>query len=368
MLYGSIPGVEKRVSRLVLGSMVFHTERQALTDQLLDAFVAAGGTAVDLANVYGAGQSEAAFGNWLRGRRGLGGGGSRRRSDVRDRLVVIAKGAHHAMPGYVSRMTPDAIIGDLDLALQRTDAGYADMYLLHKDEESVPVEVIVDALDTCVRAGKTRVVGGSSWSTERLGLANTYAALHGKTPLLVSSPNHSLAVPREPMWQGCRYLPGDGAALSWYAQAQMPVLAWSSQARGFFSGRFSPGRGPDPDVLRVYDTPDNWRRLKRTKEISRRLGGTHTQVALAWVLQAKFPVFALIGPRTPEELQDSLGALDLELTPEQVAYLNLERDTLPDQRRRRSRGPQTMPAQTAARQPKREVGRRRLEERRRRPG
>ena len=326
MLYGSIPGIKKRVSRLVLGSMVFHTERQDLTNQLLDAFVAAGGTAIDLANVYGAGQSEVAFGKWLRGRRSRARRGA---SDFRDTLVIIAKGAHHAMPGYVSRMTPDAIVGDLNLALERTGAGYADMYLLHKDEETVPVGIIVDALDTCVRRGKTKVVGGSSWSHERLGLANSYAAVHEKAPLLVSSPNHSLAVPREPMWQGCRYLPGDAAALTWYAQTQMPVLAWSSQARGFFSGRFSPGKGPDPDVLRVYDTPDNWERLKRTRQLARRLGCTNTQVALAWVLQAPFPVYALIGPRTVEELQDSLGALDLNLTPEQCAYLSLERRSLP---------------------------------------
>jgi aryl-alcohol dehydrogenase-like predicted oxidoreductase len=237
---------------------------------------------------------------------------------------VIAKGAHHAMPGYVSRMTPDAIKGDLDLALQRTGAGSAEMYVLHKDEESVPVGTIVDALDECVRAGKTKVVGGSSWSTERLGAANSYAAVHGKTPLLVSSPNHSLAVPREPMWQGCRYLPGDAAALRWYTQTQLPVLAWSSQARGFFSGRYSPGQGPDADVLRVYDTRDNWRRLERTREVARQLGCTHTQVALAWVLHAPFPVFPLIGPHSTDELQDCLGALELHLTPEQIAYLNLE--------------------------------------------
>src|SRR6266542_2831393 len=213
MLYGSIPGVEKRVSRLVLGSMVFHTERQALTDELLDAFVAAGGTAIDLANVYGAGQSEVAFGNWLR---------QRKRDGARDRLVIIAKGAHHAMPGYVSRMNPDAIKADLDLALQRTGAGSAEMYVLHKDDEAVPVGTIVDALDDCVRAGKTLVVGGSSWSTRRLGMANSYAAAHGKAPLAVSSPNHSLAVPREPMWQGCVYLPGDTEALDWYTQTQLP--------------------------------------------------------------------------------------------------------------------------------------------------
>ena len=127
MRYGSIPGVGKPVSRLVLGSMIFHTERQALTDELLDAFVAAGGTAIDLANVYGRGQSEVAFGAWLRRRAG------------RERLVVIAKGAHHGMPGYVPRMTPEAITGDLDLALERTGAGFADLYVPHKDVEAEPV-------------------------------------------------------------------------------------------------------------------------------------------------------------------------------------------------------------------------------------
>jgi aryl-alcohol dehydrogenase-like predicted oxidoreductase len=312
MQYGTIPGVARPVSRLVLGTMVFHTERQAQTDALLDAFVAAGGTAIDLANVYAAGESERAFGDWLRRRGG------------RDELVVVAKGAHHAGPDYVPRMTPEAIQGDLDLALERTGAGAADLYVLHKDVEEVPVAEIVDALDVCVRAGKTSGVGGSSWTTARLGMANTYAALNGRAPFVVSSPNHSLAVPREPMWRHCVYLPGDAAALAWYAATGLPVLAWSSQARGFFSGRFSPGQGPDADVLRVYDTPQNWERFKRTQRLAGRLGCTHTQIALAWVLAQPFPVYALIGPHTPEEVQDCVGALDLDLTPQQVAWLNLE--------------------------------------------
>jgi aryl-alcohol dehydrogenase-like predicted oxidoreductase len=312
MRYGSIPGLDKPVSRLVLGTMVFHTERQAQTDELLDTFVDAGGTAIDLANVYGRGQSEAAFGTWLR------------QHDVRDRLVVIAKGAHHEGLDYIPRMTPEAIKGDLDLALERTGAGFADMYVLHKDVEDVPVGVIVDALDDCVRVGNTKVVGGSSWTTQRLGMANSYAAVYGKAPFVVSSPNHSLAVPREPMWRHCVYLPGDREALAWYAQTQMPVLAWSSQARGFFSGRYSPGEGPDADVLRVYDTPDNWRRLERTRELGRKLGRPHTQIALAWVLAQPFPVYALIGPHSRAELEDCLGALEIDLTPEQVAWLNLE--------------------------------------------
>jgi aryl-alcohol dehydrogenase-like predicted oxidoreductase len=300
-----------------MGSMVFHTERQELTDQLLDVFHEAGGNAIDLANVYGRGQSEVAFGSWLRAR------------GVRDDLVVIAKGAHHQMPEFLPRMTPENIKADLELALERTGAGRADMYVLHKDVEAVPVGEIVDALDECVLAGRTAVVGGSSWTTQRLGAANSYAAVHGRTPLTVSSPNHSLAVTNEPMWQGCISLAGDPAALEWYRQTQMAVLAWSSQARGFFSGRFSPGQGPDPDVLRVYDHPDNWRRLERTRELASRLGCTHTQVALAWVLKQPFPTFALIGPRTKEELEDCLGALDVELSDQQVAWLNLQEEREP---------------------------------------
>jgi aryl-alcohol dehydrogenase-like predicted oxidoreductase len=312
MEYGSIHGIGKPVSRLILGSMIFHTDRQAQTDELLDTFVAAGGTAIDLANVYGRGQSEAAFGDWLRRRR------------EREQLVIIAKGAHHAGPDYMPRMTPEAIKGDLDLALERTGAGFADLYVLHKDVEEVPVGVIVDALDECARAGKATAVGGSSWTTARLGMANCYAAAHGKAPFVVSSPNHSLAVPREPMWKHCVYLPGDEAALAWYEQTQLPVLAWSSQARGFFSGLYAPGRGPDQDVLRVYDTPDNWQRLARTRELARQLGCTHTQVALAWVLHQPFPVYALVGPHTRAEMEDCLGALAVRLTGEQVAWLNLE--------------------------------------------
>jgi aryl-alcohol dehydrogenase-like predicted oxidoreductase len=309
MLYGRIPGVDKPISRLVMGSMIFHTERQALTSELLDAFTEAGGNAIDLANVYAGGASELAFGDWLRG------------AGDREKLAIIAKGAHHKMPEYTSRMTAENIVSDLDLALERTGAGHADAYVLHKDDEDVPVGVIVEALDRCVRSGKTQAVGGSSWKPDRLGEANSYAAVHGLTPMVVSSPNHSLAVPNEPMWNGCVYLPGDDAAQAWYTSTQMPVLAWSSQARGFFSGRYSPGAGPDPDVVRVYDRPDNWARLERTRQLARELGCTHTQIALAWVLHQPFPTFALIGPHAVAELDDCLGALEIELTSEQVSWL-----------------------------------------------
>src|SRR5512133_2256012 len=99
MHYGSIPGVGDRVSRLVLGSMVFSTEPARIDNsfRLLDQFVGAGGTAVDTARVYSGGTSETAFGRWLE------------RSGVRDQMVVIGKGAHHDPDTFERRVTPAAI-------------------------------------------------------------------------------------------------------------------------------------------------------------------------------------------------------------------------------------------------------------------
>src|SRR5437867_4063166 len=101
MKYGSVPGVDKKVSRLVMGSMVFGTEPEKVenTYKLLDRFVEAGGTAVDTARVYAKGTSEKAFGQWLAER------------GARDKVVVIGKGAHHDSQTFERRLSP-AHIGE----------------------------------------------------------------------------------------------------------------------------------------------------------------------------------------------------------------------------------------------------------------
>jgi len=109
----------------------------------------------------------------------------------------------------------------------------------------------------------------------------------------------------------------------------MPVFAWSAQARGFFSGRYRPDltEGATTDaqnVIRTYYSDANWERFRRADELAELRGCTLRQVALAWVLHSPLDVFALIGPATVAELDDCLGALEVELTPDEVAWLNLE--------------------------------------------
>jgi aryl-alcohol dehydrogenase-like predicted oxidoreductase len=336
MQYGSLPGVSDRVSRLVMGSMVFSTDRFELTCDLLDRFVEAGGTAVDTARVYAKGTSEQAFGQWLQQRGG------------RERLVVIGKGAHHDSETFERRVNPDAIREDIRTSLDAMQLDRMDVYLLHKDDPDTAVGPIVEVLNEEAAAGRIGLFGGSSWTHERIQEANDYATAHGLRPFTVSSPNLALAVPNEPMWEGCVSLAGDPDAQAWYARTGMPILAWSSQARGFFSGRYaleaaaelsgaqatdlSALSADDRDrlnVIRTYYSEANWERYRRAGELAKERGRSLSQVALAWVLHQPLDVYALIGPRTVEELDDCLGALDIELAPDEVAWLNLQAERSP---------------------------------------
>jgi aryl-alcohol dehydrogenase-like predicted oxidoreductase len=242
-----------------------------------------GSLAVDTARVYAKGSSEAAFGQWLA------------RSGRRDEMVVIGTGAHHDGQTLERRVTPAAIHDDIQISLDQMQLETIDVYVLHKDD---PEEEQA--------AGRINAFGGSGWTHERIAAANAYAAAHAVEGFTVSSPNLALGVPTEPMWLGCVSIAGDPAAQAWYARTRLPILAWSSQARGFFSGRFRPelteGATTDAqNVIRTYFSADNWERYRRAN------------------------VFALIGPATVAELDDSLGALDVELSADEVDWLNLGR-------------------------------------------
>ena len=141
MEYGSIPGIDKPVSRIVQGTVMLDEADPTASFALLDAAVEAGCTAFDTARHYGRG-SEAVFGRWVRDR------------GLRDRIMVLGKGAHHSPERR--RVTPEDIAADLEESLRQFGFDQIDLYLLHRDDPSVPVGPIVEALDGHRRAGKIR--------------------------------------------------------------------------------------------------------------------------------------------------------------------------------------------------------------------
>jgi aryl-alcohol dehydrogenase-like predicted oxidoreductase len=124
-------------------------------------------------------------------------------------------------------------------------------------------------------------------------------------------------------WADCLSA-SDPESRRWLKKHQIPEFAWSSQAYGFFTERANAGPASDPFMVRCWYSEDNWRRRERAIELAAKKGVAPTNIAAAYVLQQPFPTFALIGPRVLSELVSSLHALDVELTPREARWLNLE--------------------------------------------
>lgn len=305
MLYHQFSALPLPASGLVLGTAGMSSSNAATACAVLDAFVDGGGTLIDTARIYARGESEAIVGNWLVSR------------DLRANVLVESKGCHPR--GDEARVSKDALDDDLtrSLAALRTDA--IDLYLLHRDDPSVPVGEIVDWLAEHRRGGRMRAYGGSNWSPARVDAANAYARAHGLAPFAAVSNNLSLGVAKAPMWKGC--LSVDAAALRWHLATQTPNLAWSSQAHGFFSGRFTPADRGHADVVRVYYSAENWERLRRAQRLGAQRGLIAIQIACTYVLSQAFPSLAIVGPATVDELHSSLAAADVKLTDAELAWL-----------------------------------------------
>ena len=307
MTYGTLAGIEKRVSRLIMG--VDNQRTMPHLAVMLDDFYERGGTVFDTAWIYAGGTTEKLLGQWVQNR------------GVREDVVILTKGLHTPLnrPEYV-----DAQITE---SLSRLQMDYVDLYVLHRDNPDVLVGEWMEALHPHVAAGRARLIGASNWSIERVEAANEYARAHGLTPFSVVSNNFSLARMVEPVWKGC-ISASDAGSRAWLTRTQMPLLPWSSQARGFFTDRAASGKTDDPELVRCWYSDDNWERRRRAVELAARRGVLPINVALAYVLNQPFPTFPLIGPRTLEETRTSLPAVAVALTPGELRWLNLEADTV----------------------------------------
>ncbi len=316
MNYGKLNGIDKPISRLVQGTVMLGSYSQDETNKLLDAVLAAGINTFDTAHVYGSGSCETLFGQWVASR------------GVRDEIVILGKGAH-PYDGK-NRVTPADIAADISDSLERMQIDTIDLYVLHRDDEALPVGPMMDALNKHVAAGTIKAIGGSNWTTARLAQANAYAAENDLVPMQVSSPNFSLAEQAKPPWDGCITISGPqyAADRDWYADQKMPLFTWSSLAGGFFSGRFTPDNLDSFDnyfdklCTEVYCFGDNWGRLDRVRKLAQEKGASLAQIAIAYVLnQPTLDTYALIAAWKPEEAADAAKAADISLTAAEIMWL-----------------------------------------------
>ncbi len=303
MTYGSVEGLDKKVSRLGMGVMLDGAEIVLPHMSIMfDSFFEAGGNAFDTAHIYG--QADTILGQWMANR------------GVRKDTVVIGKGAH------TPNCNPASLTIQLFETLDNMQTDYIDMYFMHRDNEDIPVGEFVDVLNEHRAAGRIKAFGGSNWSLKRVEAANAYAKSKGLAGFSAVSNNFSLAEMMNPVWDGC-IRASDPESMAWFTKTQLPLFAWSSQSRGFFT-RATPEDRSEESLVHCWYSDDNFRRLERAKELAAKKGVEPINIAVAYVLCQPFPTIALIGPRSITEWNSSSKALGVELTPEELKWLNLE--------------------------------------------
>jgi aryl-alcohol dehydrogenase-like predicted oxidoreductase len=261
-----------------------------VTPTLLDRYYESGGRKLDLANVYGDGESEKAIGRWLASR------------GVRDELELHVKGCH---PPYCD---PSHVRGEVERSRMLLGADTLDSFTLHRDHLEIPVESFAEALLAQVDRGAIASFGVSNWTHARF--EELRAALGVDASRLAIFSNHfSLADMLIPTWPGTLAMSQD--ELAELDRAGVVAIAWAALAAGFFAGREAPS----------WEGGENSARRGRARELAARLGVTAPAVALAYVLSQGPRVWAAVGTRSRGHLDELLVAPGLELSADDLGWL-----------------------------------------------
>ncbi len=320
MRYRQLGTTGTQVSVLCLGAMTFgeadeksfmhkvgSDEKESFA--MLDRALEAGINFVDTADVYGQdGLSERVFGSWIASRK------------AREKVVVATKGRFRMAPGPngtgVSRMR---ITRAIDASLTRLGTDRIDLYQIHMQDRNTPEEELVRALDDAARAGKIVYFGASNYAAYRLMESLWVADKRSMDRFVTLQAQYSLAT---------RALEREHLPLC--TKFGLGVLPWSPLAAGLLTGKYQRGQTPPEgsrlaqwkDRYKSFDTERNWAIVDALVAVASEIGKPPSQVALAWLLSRPVVSSVIFGARTVAQLDENLGAADLELAPEAVARLD----------------------------------------------
>lgn len=309
-----------KVSALSLGAMTFgesQTFMKGVTSpddearRVFDAAVDAGVNLVDTANVYSEGRSEELTGEWIRGKR--------------DRVLLATKcrfpigfGTRPIGPHDMG-LSRKHVVEACEASLRRLGTDWIDLFQVHMQDSTVPVEETLRALDDLVRDGKIRYAGCSNYAGYRL-VESLWAADRRNLGRYVSVQFQWSLVERgaeREVVPACR-------------QFKLGTMVWSPLARGFLSGKYRRGAAAPADSrlaawsdsMKALDTDRNWAILDAVRGIAEARGVAPGAVALAWILAKPETSTVIVGARTVAQLEDNLRALDVKLGAEEVTRLD----------------------------------------------
>lgn len=297
------------VSRLCIGTMLMGSKTPVEeSHRMLDRYLEAGGNFLDTADVYDDGGSEETLAPWLAGHR--------------DEVVLATKVRFPVSDPGGQGLDPDRIRAACDASLRRLGVDEIDLYQVHAPDPEVPLEATLEALDGLVQAGKVKALGVSNFPAWLLAWSVALQDRNGWSPFISLQPQYSLverAIETE--------------ILPFCRAAGLGVLPWGPLGAGFLTGRYSRDAAM-PEGSRMADAADeleeaparraierNFKVVDEARTIADSKGATVSQVALAWLLGTDGVTAPIVGPRTFEQLEDLLGASEVQLSEEERARL-----------------------------------------------
>lgn len=319
MIVETIPQTDLKASSICFGTAHIGSKLdEEASFRLLDLFVELGGNLMDSSHNYAdwaceiKSISEKTIGKWMKLR------------NNRSRMIVSTKGACPESKGRFFRLGRDDIMSDLNSSLQNLQTDCIDLYWLHRDDPSVSAEHILDTLLEAVDAGKIRYFACSNWTLSRIQEVQRLAEAKGRQGFCASQIMWSLAQPNRENMSDKTIVVMDEGTKAYHARTQMAVVPFSSQAGGFFGGKYSreeQDSRKQSSVGKIYFNDTNFGRLERVQEVASRLDTTPNAVALACLFNHPFAVFPIVGSHTDEQLSDSCQAGDLRLDEATARYI-----------------------------------------------
>lgn len=306
MEYTKIGNTEIEVSKLCVGCMSFGkagtmhdwTLNETQSEEVIKHALDLGSNFFDTANGYSAGTSEEYLGKAIK------------KNVARDKVVIASKVYFNE-----GRLSRKAILREIEGTLTRLDTDYLDLYIIHRFDYETPMEETMEVLHELVKAGKVRAIGASAMYSYQFCNMQLIAKEHGWTPFSTMENHYNLL-----------YREDERELIPICKQMNVSLMPYSPLAAGHLAGAEWTSdslRGKTDRVAKgKYDRMEeqDMHIVKRVQELAEKHQCKMSQIAIAWQW-AKGVAAPIIGATKAQYLDDAAGALQVQLTPEEVAYL-----------------------------------------------
>ena len=306
-------GTGLHVSRLGLGMMSYGTDPgrawmldEAAAEPIVRRAVDGGITFYHTADMYSQGASEVATGRLLR------------KLSSRDEVVVATKVFYPMTPGPNGRgLSRKHILSAIDASLERLEMDYVDLYQIHRWDPDTPIEETMEALHDVVRAGKARYIGASTMRAWQFAKAQRVAERHGWTEFVSMQNLYNLL-----------YREDEREMIPQCVDQGVGVVPYSPLARGLLAGtrtrdgeRRTTRSRTDAPQDQLYGRPADFDISERAVTVAGDRDVPPAQMALAWLLHKPEVTAPIIGATKLAHVDDALAAVDLRLSPDEIAQL-----------------------------------------------